>query len=254
MLHRWELPVPSRRTRSVTRSKARPRSVAGRRPGRAALRLKSDAPVRRISGKIPSSVRRATRLAARHVSPSGHWRASSRCGHASRKPRHEPHLQLVRHRVSGRGSSYPKSRAGVVQEAASGAPCGRCAARRAVGPRLLRRRACVAGRFRVVEREPGPGAVDHAGRGVGQVSVPAFQDVATWDYGSAALEVGRVAGLRLAGHQERRAGQEQWRAAWNGGGLSGRVDLDKAEWRAGNGPLVVERPGVAWWYSSTAPN
>ena len=49
--------------------------------------------------------------------------------------------KLVRHRVSGRGSSYPKSRAGVVQEAASGAPvrplCGeaRCRAKAVCGRR-----------------------------------------------------------------------------------------------------------------------
>ena len=146
MLHRWELPVPSEahEVRYEVEGAAAWR-LAGRRPGRAALRLKSDAPVRAHprSGKIPSSVRRATRLAARHVSPSGHWRASSRCGHASRKPDMNRIYKLVRHRVSGAWIVVSEIARGRGQEAASGAPvrplCGgaRCRAKAVCGRRLV---------------------------------------------------------------------------------------------------------------------
>ena len=155
--------------------------------------------------------------------------------------------KLVRHRVTGAwivvseiargrgpGGGVRRARAAAVRRGAlSGQGCLRPAALVA----LLAVSALLN-----VSRAQAPSITP--GGGVGQVSVPAFQDVATWDYGSAALEVGRVAGDY--GSLDIKNGAL---VKSNGGRLgtvedsSGRVDLDKAEWRAGNGPLVV---GEAW--------
>ena len=73
--------------------------------------------------------------------------------------------------------------------------------------------------------------------------MPAFQDVATWDYGSAALEVGRVAGDYGSLDIKNGALVKSNGGRRNGGGLLGQGGPRQGGVRAGNGPLVV---GEAW--------
>ena len=185
---------PARRTRSATRSRARPRSVCRppARPRGSTIRSPMRRPGASLSSGQPTfscPERPVTRQAS---FPYPARRPSSRARHAFQKPRYEPHLSSSATVYRGRGRSCPKSRAPAVPAELS--------------------RACAAAAMLIAPCGAGAQSITDTGD-PGEISAPASMSPSTWDYGSAPLQAGinqNKSGKLEVGR--RRDPQEQWRA------------------------------------------